>query len=192
MIRLAAEADAAGIAAIYAPIVASSPISFETDPPTSADIVKRLCDTMVKYPWLVEEIDGDVAGYAYATSHRVRAAYQWCVETSVYVNERFRRRGIGQRLYGVLFEMLRLQGYVNAYAGITLPNPASVALHESVGFTPIGVYRRIGYKVGEWHDVGWWERPLGEYPAEPAAPKLLIDVMADPRWQALLEASRLA
>ena len=192
MIRLATEADAAGIAAIYAPIVASSPISFETDPPSAADIAKRVRDTMVKYPWLIEELDGEVAGYAYATSHRVRAAYQWCVETSVYVDGRYRRRGIGQRLYGVLFDLLRLQGYVNAYAGITLPNPASVSLHEAVGFTPIGVYRKIGYKVGQWHDVGWWERPLGEYSPDPSAPKLLIDVMVDPRWQARLDVSRLA
>jgi phosphinothricin acetyltransferase len=189
MIRLATESDAAGIAAIYAPIVASSPISFETEPPTPADMAKRVRDTLVKYPWLVYDDGGEVAGYAYATTHRVRAAYQWSVETSVYVGERFRRRGIGQQLYAALFQVLTAQGYVNAYAGITLPNPASVALHEAVGFTPLGVYHKIGYKVGAWYDVGWWERSLAEYPSAPSAPRLLADVVADPTWEDMLSVS---
>src|ERR1043166_4300232 len=146
MIRLASEADAPGILAIYAPIVKSSPISFETEPPTQAEMARRIRDTLVKYPWLVYDDFGEIAGYAYATAHRTRAAYQWSVETSVYVAEAFRRRRIAQQLYGALFAVLAAQGFVNAYAGITLPNAASVALHEAVGFKPFAVFRGIGFK----------------------------------------------
>jgi phosphinothricin acetyltransferase len=187
VIRLAHEQDGAGIAAIYAPIVASSPISFETVPPTPEEIARRVRETLIKYPWLVYDEAGEIAGYAYAGAHRARAAYQWSVETSVYVGERFRRRGIGQQLYATLFQILAAQGYVNAYAGITLPNPPSVALHEAMGFTPLGVYRKIGYKIDAWYDVGWWERALGNHPSVPSPPKLLAEVMADPRWGSLLQ-----
>ncbi len=185
MIRLATAADAEGILAIYAPIVRTSPITFEIEPPTPGQMAGRVGDTLAKYPWLVFDEGGEVAGYAYATTHRVRAAYQWSVETSVYIAEHHRRRGLGRILYESLFGVLAAQGFVNAYAGITLPNPASVALHEAVGFTPLGVYRQIGFKAGGWHDVGWWERRIVPQTATPAAPTPLPELMATPRWQQL-------
>jgi phosphinothricin acetyltransferase len=104
-------------------------------------------------PWLAFDSDGAVLGFAYASPHRARAAYRWSVDSSVYVRSGTRHRGIAKALYGALFELLRRQGYVNVYAGITLPNPASVRLHESTGFSLVGTYARVGFKFGRWHDV---------------------------------------
>lgn len=159
-LRLATTADAPAIAAIYAPIVRDSAISFEFDPPTAEEIGKRVESTLRFHPWLICDAGGGVEGYAYAGQHRTRAAYQWSADVSVYIHERCRGRGIGRALYTALLELLRLQGLFNAYAGITLPNAASVGLHEAVGFVPLGVYRAVGFKLGRWHDVGWWELPL--------------------------------
>jgi phosphinothricin acetyltransferase len=176
-IRLATAGDATTIARIYAPYVADSPTSFETEVPDASEVARRINDTLVSHPWLVYEEADAVGGYAYATKHRVRAAYQWSVEVSVYVDDRFRRRRIAQALYTSLFRLLALQGFVNAYAGITLPNAASVKLHESMGFESVGVYRRIGFKHGAWHDVGWWERAVAPYDDSPRPPRLLADVI---------------
>lgn len=187
MIRLATGRDGAAVAGIYDPFARASPITFETDPPGPAEMQRRIETTLQSHPWLIYEVQGTAAAYAYATSHRARAAYQWCVETSVYVDERFRRRGLGTALYAALFRVLAAQGFVNAYAGITLPNPASVALHESVGFALLGVYRGIGYKLGAWHDVGWWERPLRARDAEPQPPRPLPVLLAERRLDELLE-----
>jgi phosphinothricin acetyltransferase len=187
-IRTAADRDTAAIAAIYAPFVESSSTSFETEAPSAEEIRRRVRETMVGYPWLVCVCDGRVAGYAYATKHRVRAAYQWSVEPSVYVHESFRRSGVGRGLYTSLFAILAAQGFVNAYAGITLPNAASVALHESMGFLPVGVYRGIGFKTGAWHDVGWWHLRLRPLPSAPEAPVSLERVQSDPAWEAILSA----
>ena len=187
-IRPAADRDAAAIAAIYAPFVETSATSFETEAPPAEEIRRRVHETTAAYPWLVCVCDDQVAGYAYATKHRVRAAYQWSVETSVYVHDSFRRAGVGAGLYTSLFAILAAQGFVNAYAGITLPNARSVALHESMGFLPVGVYRSIGYKTGAWHDVGWWHLPLRPHPSEPQAPVPLEDIQRDPAWEAMLSA----
>jgi L-amino acid N-acyltransferase YncA len=177
-IRLATEDDAAAIVAIYAPHVSGSATSFETDVPAVDEMRRRIRETLVLHPWLVYDEDGQVGGYAYATKHRVRAAYQWAVETSAYVGEPFRRRRVAQALYTSLFRILAAQGYVNAYAGITLPNAASVALHESVGFSSVGVYNRIGYKLGAWHDVGWWQLALQPHQSKPSEPRALRDIAA--------------
>jgi phosphinothricin acetyltransferase len=131
---------------------------------------ERIERVMKQFPWLVCEIDGEIAGYVYACQHRERAAYRWAVDVAVYIGPKYHRRGIGQALYSVLFEILRAQGFVKAYAGVTLPNPGSVGLHEAVGFRPLAVYRGVGYKFGKWLDVGWWEldlRPQTEKPEEP-------------------------
>ena len=170
-VRVATADDAAAIAAIYAPVVRDTPISFELEPPDVATMRQRVLDTLKVRPWLVCERGGEVVGYAYAASHRERAAYQWCVETSVYIAASARRQGVGRTLYAELLPILARQGFVHAYAGITLPNPASVGLHEALGFEPVGVYRAIGFKLGAWHDVGWWDLPLGGPRAgKPAAP----------------------
>ena len=185
-IRLADDGDAGAIAAIYAPIVESTAISFETVPPDRDEMARRLADTLASYPWLVCEIDGRVAGYAYATKHRVRGAYQWSVDTSVYVDAARRRAGVGCGLYRSLFAILAAQGFFNAFAGIALPNPASVALHEAVGFEPLGVYRRVGFKLGAWRDVGWWQLTLRAHDASPDAPLPLAAVRQRADWPTLL------
>jgi phosphinothricin acetyltransferase len=133
----------------------------------------------------VAEIDGAVAGYAYAGPHRSRAAYQWSTEVSVYVHPTFRRRGVARALYGKLFDVLSQLGYVSVYAGITLPNPASVGIHEAVGFEPVGVYRRAGFKHGAWHDVGWWQLHLRGDEVPTAPPVLLSEFVKTEDWQRL-------
>lgn len=169
-IRVASPDDAAAITRIYTPIVAHTVISFELEVPTVDTMRSRIASTLARFPWLVSlDEDGAVDGYVYASRHRERAAYQWSVDVTAYVREDARGRGIGKRLYGRLFGELAKLGYFQAFAGIALPNAASVALHESVGFTPLGIYRDVGYKHGAWHDVGWWQRPLQPLatPSEP-------------------------
>src|SRR5947207_2180221 len=187
-VRLVRASDAAAIAAIYKPYVDGSPTSFETKAPTAKEVQTRIAETLKEYPWLVCDCSGVVAGYAYATRHRVRAAYQWCVETSVYVHQDFQRSGVARGLYTSLFAILGAQGFVNAYAGITLPNARSVALHEAAGFLPLGIYRSIGYKFDAWHDVGWWHLLITRHPDPPAPPKTMADVRRLPEWDALLSA----
>jgi phosphinothricin acetyltransferase len=173
MIRPAAPADAPQIAAIYRPFCEESHISFESSAPDAAEMASRIERISGRFPWLVAESDGMVSGYAYASAHRERAAYRWAVEVTIYLGERFRGRGIGRALYTELFGRLRGQGLYRAYAGIALPNPASQAFHESMGFTPVGIYRKIGYKRGTWWDTGWWQLallPETDSPAEPGSP----------------------
>lgn len=172
IVRPAVASDAAGCLAIYAPIVRETPISFETEVPTVEEFARRIQDTKREYPWLAGESGGTIAAYAYACRHRERGAYQWSVEVSAYVADGYRRRGVGRALYSELFGILRRQGYTNAYAGIALPNPVSVAFHQSMGFTPVGVYEKVGFKLGRWHDVGWWALRLndGDLPPEPPIP----------------------
>ncbi len=176
------------MAEIYRPIVALTPISFEVDPPDQHEFERRIEKTVTGHPWLVCEYDGRATGYAYASRHRERSAYQWSVDTSEYVDSQFRRRGIGQALYTSLFRILIAQGYYNAYAGITLPNPGSVGLHEAVGFKPLCVYRNVGYKLGAWYDVGWWELALQPVNAMPPLPKSLSDLQSDYSWDNMLAA----
>jgi L-amino acid N-acyltransferase YncA len=169
VIRSATEADAAALLAIYAPFVERTTVSFETQVPTVEEFAARVRKGLSQWAWLVAERDGALAGYAYGGTHRERAAYRWSVETSAYVDSRFQRQGIGTALYVALFDALAARGYCNAYAGITLPNAASAALHRSVGFESIGVFKSVGYKFGAWQDVAWLQRPLRDGPpAEPA------------------------
>lgn len=169
-IRLAVPDDADGICGIYAPIVRDTAISFELAPPTVANLQDRIEATGSVFPWLVCETGSGIAGYAYASRHRERAAYQWSVDVSVYVREDARGRGIARELYATLFGILDDLGYYAAFAGIALPNAPSVALHEAMGFEPVGVYREVGYKLGEWHDVGWWQRALRVRGPDPGPP----------------------
>ena len=178
MVRHAdAARDAAAIAAIYAPSVQAGVASFEATPPDAAQMRARIEAGERKHPWLVAERDAAVAGYAYGATHRTRAAYRWTVEVTVYTDAAHRRRGVGRELYEALLPLLARQRFHLAVAGITLPNDASVALHEAVGFEPVGVYREIGHKFGAWHDVGWWQlrlRAAGETPEEPLGPQRLV------------------
>jgi phosphinothricin acetyltransferase len=160
-IRTARLDDAAAIHAIYAPLVASTVISFELDVPTIDEMRRRIATTLERLPWLVSEDEaGALDGYVYASPHRERAAYRWSVDVTAYVRADRRGCGVGKRLYPCLFDALARLGYHQAFAGIALPNAASVALHEAVGFVPLGIYRDVGYKLGAWHDVGWWQRAL--------------------------------
>jgi len=183
MIRLASLDDAGQIADIYSHFVLNTPVSFETEAPDEAETSRRIGTVLEQYPWLVCDVGGAVAGYAYASQHRVRYHYQWSVDVSVYVHEEFRRRGIGKALYSALLNVVPMQGFVSAFAGITLPNAASVNLHEAVGFTPVGIYRNVGNKLGKWHDVGWWQRPLVEPPTSPGTPLKLQQVVQLAMWQ---------
>ena len=169
-LRPARADDADAVAAIYAPIVRDTPISFEIDAPSPEEMRRRIETTREVHPWLVCAEGEAVLGYAYASRHRERAAYRWSVDVSVYIDAAQRGRRAGAGLYHALLEILRLQGFQRIYAGITLPNPASVGLHESAGFTQLGVYRRVGFKFGAWHDLGWWERDLPEPNHRPEAP----------------------
>ncbi|MGI9523996.1 MAG: arsinothricin resistance N-acetyltransferase ArsN1 family B [Hyphomicrobiaceae bacterium] len=165
-IRAANHQDAKGVAAIYGPLVRETAISFEAEIPTLDAFEARIAETQHFYPWLVADIGGAVAGYAYAGAHRARAAYRWSCEVSVYVDAGSRRGGVASALYSELLFLLARQNIRIAYAGITLPNPASVALHEHLGFRAIGIYENVGYKNGRWHDVGWWGKQLAD-PAKP-------------------------
>lgn len=177
-IRLATPADAPAIQAIYAPIVRETAISFEVTEPSVEEMASRIAKTLARLPWLVWVENNDtniltVVGYAYASAHRDRAAYQWSVDLSAYVHANWRGRGVAKALYLEMLPILRDLGYVNTYAGIALPNSASVALHEAIGMRPVGVYQHVGYKLGAWCDVGWWYGELQAPPDAPAAPRPL-------------------
>lgn len=186
MIRIAREADAAACHAIYAPVVEASAITFETELPGDDAMRGRILARMATHPWLVWEEHGVVLAYAYAGRFRERAAYDWIAETSIYVHEDARRRGIARRLYGALLDAMRLQGINQAVGVITLPGETSVAMHASMGFTPAGVWPSAGYKLGQWWDVGVWSRFLSP-PGNPPSPVVpFAALVADGRMQAFL------
>jgi L-amino acid N-acyltransferase YncA len=180
LIREATVDDGAAISRIYAHYVQKTPITFEEEVPGAHAMSTRVRDILATHPYLIAQIDGDVAGYAYATKHRERASYRWAVDVTIYLDHAVLRRGIGRALYSALLPLVTAQGYVTAYAGITMPNPASVGIHEAMGFTLVGIYQNVGYKLGAWRDVGWWQRPLAEPRPNPPEP---IYWPAMPRFQ---------
>jgi L-amino acid N-acyltransferase YncA len=155
-VRVARVEDAEAIAAIYEPIVRDTAISFESEPPDAVEMARRIEATLSEYPYFSAFEGGTLQGYAYASRLRPREAYDWCVELSVHVAETARGRGVGRALYRELLAALAEQGYCQAYAVISLPNAASVRLHESLEFAHVGTFPRQGFKLGRWHDVGWW------------------------------------
>jgi L-amino acid N-acyltransferase YncA len=179
-IRLASpERDAAAVAGIYRPSVTDSIASFEEIPPTAEEMAGRMEATLARTPWLVATDAGEVVGYAYAGAHRERAGYRWSVDISAYVRADRHGRGIGATLYRVLIRILTAQGFANVYAGITQPNPASVALHRSIGMEPVGVYRGVGYKLGAWRDVAWYQlRLIDESDDPPGEPIPVGELLA--------------
>jgi len=186
-IRLANRNDAAQIAAIYSPYCSErSAVSFETVAPGVEEMADRIEKTTERYPWLVYAVGRHILGYAYASPHRQRAAYRWSVETSIYMHPDARRRGAGSTLYSALLEVLRRQGFVNAFAGITLPNPASIALHTAMGFSEVGVFEHVGFKNGQWHDVGWYTLQLRPTVLFPATPRTLSQVSLRGEFAALM------
>jgi L-amino acid N-acyltransferase YncA len=179
IIRLAKTEDAAGILSIYAPYIESTSFTFETEVPSVKEFAERIRTYLLNWPWLVCEIDGKIAGYAYATRHRERTAYQWCTESSVYIHDDDQRAGIARALYSSLFEILKKQGFRNVYAVINLPNDRSVDFHESCGFKYFATYEKVGYKLGKWKNVGWWRLIINEFGDEPAAPVKFPDLNKD-------------
>jgi L-amino acid N-acyltransferase YncA len=163
-IRPAVAADATALLSIYRPFVETNAVSFEVAVPTVAQFGARISQASEEWAWLVAERLGQCLGYAYGSRHRERAAYRWSVEVSAYVHASHQRQGVASALYRSLFEVLAEKGYCNAYAGVTLPNAASLALHRKLGFHAIGVFRSVGRKFGQWHDVAWFQRTLRDSP----------------------------
>lgn len=188
--RLATRADAEAIQRIYRPIVSETAISFETTVPSVSEIRQRIESTTEQYPWLVYEQDGAVQGYTKAGPHSGRGAYQWTVHLSVYVADHVRNEGIGSALYTSLFSALRLQNFVTACAVISLPNEASVRFHERHGFEPVGVLESIGYKHGEWRDVGWWQRSIRPNPENPTPPMPVTELVGTSQWTEAMDTDR--
>jgi phosphinothricin acetyltransferase len=176
MIRLANPTDAVAILAIYAPYIRNTSITFETGVPAVADFANRIRSYLENWPWLVYEKDGQIVGYAYASRYRERVAYQWSIECSVYIHNDHHRSGIARALYSSLFSILKVQGFTNVYAVINLPNDPSIALHESMGFKYFATYEKVGYKLGKWKNVGWWQLQLNDYLQEPPAPLKLSEM----------------
>lgn len=172
MIRPAHADDAAAIAAVYAPYVTDDVVSFELDPPDAAEMARRMSASGARHPWLAAEADGRMLGYAYASSFRSRAAYDWAVETTVYLARDAQGRGVGRALYDELLRRLTEAGFTQAVAIIALPNDPSVRLHERLGFTFVGLNPAVGWKHGRWIDVGMWQRALAVSPGRdrPGAP----------------------
>ena len=164
------DTDAAACAAVYRPFVEGSPVSFEYSAPSDIEFAARIAKLSSTHAFLVAEADGQVVGFAYGSPARERAAYRWGAEVSVYIDQAHQRRGVGRALYGTLFDLLSRQGFTTLLAGIALPNDPSVGMHEAVGFELVGVYRRIGWKDGAWHDVGWWQLELTHGDGPPPEP----------------------
>ena len=170
-LRDATGRDAPACAAIYAPYVTDTAISFELEPPTVADMAGRIAAAADRHAWLLLEDAGRVVGFAYGQAFAQRAAYRWACQTSIYLEVGRRRTGGGRALYEALLARLAGRGYRRAFAGMTLPNEASVGLHRALGFEPVGVYRRVGWKHGAWHDVAWVQKTIGRDQDPPAEPR---------------------
>jgi L-amino acid N-acyltransferase YncA len=186
VVRLASDQDAEGVRAIYAPFVRDTAISFEIDPPTEDEMRQRIRALHGRLPWLVCTDGADLLGYAYGDLLRTRLAYRWSAEVTVYVSPAHQRRGVGQALYTSLLSALRLLGYRNAFAVIALPNPASVGLHEALGFRSAGVLAGAGYKLERWHDVGTWQLALLPLDRPESSPLTVAEAAARPAWTAAL------
>jgi len=169
-IRTATPADAGAVAAIYASYVRETAITFEVVPPDATEMARRMEDVQSRFPWLIAERDGELVGYAYASPFHKRPAYRWVAEATVYVAEAHHRAGIGRALYTRLLDRLRDQRMLSVTALIALPNDGSIALHEMFGFVHAGTWKRVGFKLGRWHDVGIWQCDFGPRPASPPEP----------------------
>ena len=179
VIRLATPEDAEAILNIYGGYIRNTTVSFEVEVPTVEAFQTRMEQIQAQFPWLVCEIDGVVAGYAYASKHAQRAAYRWSADLSVYIDEKYHRRHIAAALYAALYAMLKAQGYYTVYAGVSTPNPKSEAFHLAQGFTVVGVYPNVGYKLGKWCTLTWYGLPLQEYDDVPQEPKLLVETLTE-------------
>ncbi len=190
-LRIATVGDAAAMLDIYAPLIVETGITQETDIPPVEDFAKRITATLPQRPWLVCEIGGEMAGYAYAGNYRDRKGYQWCIEPSVYIHQRFHRHRVATALYSALFRIVKIQGFTNAYAVITLPNDKSISFHKQFGFSDFTIYRNVGYKLDRWHDVGWLYLQVNEHAPEMQDPIAFSMLDADTVEQILRESEQL-
>lgn len=189
LVRQVSDTDAASILSIYAPYIVNTVITFEEEVPSPEEYAQRISKVSQKYPWLVCEVDGAVVAYVYASIYRERAAYQWSCECSVYVAEEYKGKGIGAYLYNALFAILKEQRFHTVYAIITLPNDASVRLHEKLGFQYFAVFEKVGYKLGGWQNVGWWRLAINSYEDQPSPPVLFADLPLSSYQHLLSEAA---
>jgi L-amino acid N-acyltransferase YncA len=178
-IRLATVEDASGILQIYAPYIRDTSLTFETDVPTIEAFQQRIENYLQNWPWLLCDDEGLIAGYAYASRYRERVAYQWSVECSVYIHDQYHHAGIGKALYEALLAILKMQGYRNVYAVINLPNEASVRFHEHCGFSFFAEFPKVGYKLGQWKNVGWWQKKINDYDFDPEPPVKFSELNKD-------------
>ena len=185
-IRLISENDAGEVLDIYKPFVTNTIISFEYEAPSVDEFLKRIQTNILEYPWLVCLHGNKIIGYAYASKHRQRKAYQWSCESTVYLAPEFQHKGIARILYKTLFSILKMQGYFNVYAGISLPNQKSVGFHQSFGFKKIGIYKKTGFKFGTWHDVAWFYFDLKKYIGDPPEPKTIQSVVNTETFKQIL------
>ncbi len=186
-IRFATMEDAEAILAIYAEYIVNTGVTFEIEVPTVEQFQERIGRITEQFPWLVCEIDGEIAGYAYGSKHGERAAYRWSADLSVYINEKYHRRGIATALYKAVMELLRLQGYYTVYAGVSTPNEKSEAFHTAFGFRNLGEFKNVGYKLGKWRGVAWYELPLAEYIEEPVETMAIGTIMQRVECVGILE-----
>ena len=185
-IRLITESDADEVLTVYKYFVDNTVVSFEYEAPTRDEYRQRIITNTEKYPWLVCLNNNKIIGFAYASTHRYRTAYQWSPESTIYFAPDFHTKGMGRIIYETLFLLLKLQGYYNVFAGITLPNEKSVGLHRALGFKEVGIFKNIGYKHGNWHHTQWFQRDLAEHILNPPAPKELNEVAATPAFASIL------
>ena len=186
-IRLISENDAREVLDIYKPFVINTIISFEYEAPSVDEFLQRIQNNILEYPWLVCQHGNKIIGYAYASKHRQRKAYQWSCESTVYLAPEFQNKGIARILYKTLFSILKMQGYFNVYAGISLPNQKSVGFHQSFGFKKIGIYKKTGFKFGKWHDVAWFYFHLKKHIGNPPEPKTIQAVVNTETFKQILE-----
>jgi L-amino acid N-acyltransferase YncA len=172
-LRLVEDKDIPAILGIYSYYVLNTIISFEYEAPKLDEFTERVNGIRKTHPFLVAEYDGKIVGYAYGSVHRQRTAYQWSAESTVYLDKAFHRKGIARKLYNVLFDLLRLQGFYSIYAGVGLPNEQSVGFHKALGFKEVGIFKKVGYKMGNWHDTQWFQMALQTLQIEPMPPRLL-------------------
>jgi L-amino acid N-acyltransferase YncA len=185
-IRLIEAKDTAGALAVYEPYVISTPVTFEYEVPSLEDFAKKIKTNTSKYPWLVCLQNGVVIGYAYASDFRYRAAYQWSHESTIYLSEAAQGKGLGRILYETLFSVLTLQGYYNVFAGVAIPNKKSEGLHTSLGFEDIGIFRKVGYKLGQWHDTRWFQLTLSPHIYNPATPALIGEIASSAQFEKII------
>lgn len=188
-IRLINESDCAATLNIYKPYVLHTIISFEYEPPSFEEYLQRIQTNTAEYPWLVCLFENNIIGYAYVSKHRYRTAYQWSPESTIYLAPEAQGKGIARLLYETLFSILRLQGYFNVYAGVALPNEKSVGFHRALGFEEIGIFKKVGYKHGGWHDTHWFQLELKEHAPNPPFPRTINEVKKDISFNQIMEAA---